>query len=67
MNNTMKESFKSIYTALENNPKEFVDFFKENNFSTEAVDTKELSQHYDITVEKYKAFLRLLFPTLLVL
>ena len=65
LNNSMKESFKNIYSALQNNPIDFIKLLQNNNFSNEQVNTQEQSAHYDATVEKYKAFMRLLFPTLL--
>ncbi len=58
---SMKESFASIYSMLDNNIPGFIDYLKETDFSRPDIDREERALHYDFTIEKYKAFTRLLF------
>ena len=61
LNAEMKNCLDLLYDTLEQNPAAFINLLKNNNFATLQINKEELEHHYDHTIEKYKAFLRLLF------
>ena len=67
MHESMQGTLTEVYDSLQNNPQRFVDLLKESGISTPEADKLETSKHFEFTVEKYKAFMRLLFPTKLTL
>lgn len=63
MSDMMKDIFTRIYEALEHNPQELIHLLQESGISTPHVEKQETEKHFNFTVEKYKALIRLFFPT----
>lgn len=56
----MYETFYFLYSALESDPAAFIAFLKDNQFATAITNQTEGFDHYDVTINKYKALVNLL-------
>lgn len=58
----MKDTLAFLYDALDNNQIAFVDYLINNGMADAKINWEDQNVHYDNTIEKYKAFGRILFP-----
>jgi hypothetical protein len=53
-----------VYDLFETSMPGFIDYLKQSNFATALINGEEIKTHYDLVINKYKAFVQLLVPHL---